>query len=155
MNNIWAPWRMEYVMTPKESTCIFCAAPDNQDPLILKKEQTCFAIMNRFPYTTGHCMVAPYRHVGDLDDVDEKEFFEIMSLVKVLVSSVRKAMNPQGFNIGCNIGSVSGAGVADHLHIHIVPRWHGDTNFMPVLGDVHIISEHIEKTRDKIMRNLP
>ena len=155
MNNIWAPWRMEYVTTPKESTCIFCTAPDNQDPLILKKEQTCFAIMNRFPYTTGHCMVAPYRHVGDLDDVDEQEFSQMMSLVKVLIGAVRKAMNPDGFNIGCNIGSVSGAGVADHLHIHIVPRWHGDTNFMPVLDDVHIISEHIEKTRDKIMRYLP
>jgi ATP adenylyltransferase len=146
---------MEYVTTPKENTCIFCTAPDNQDPLILKKEQTCFAIMNRFPYTTGHCMVAPYRHVGDLNDVDEQEFFQIMSLVKKMVSAVREAMNPQGFNIGCNIGAVSGAGVADHLHIHVVPRWNGDTNFMPVLSDVHIISEHIMKTRDKIMRNLP
>lgn len=146
---------MEYVTTPKENTCIFCTAPDNQDPLILKKEQTCFAIMNRFPYTTGHCMVAPYRHVGDLNDIDEQEFFQMMSLVKIMVSAVREAMNPQGFNIGCNIGAVSGAGVADHVHIHIVPRWNGDTNFMPVLSDVHIISEHIEKTRDKIMRNLP
>jgi len=146
---------MEYVTTPKESTCIFCAAPGNQDPLILKKEQTCFAIMNRFPYTPGHCMVAPFRHVADLNDLDEQELFGMMSLVKILANAVREAMNPQGFNIGCNIGSVSGAGVADHIHIHIVPRWNGDTNFMPVLGDVHIISEHIENTRDKIMRNLP
>ena len=146
---------MEYVTTPKENTCIFCTAPDNHDPLILKKEQTCFAIMNRFPYTTGHCMVAPYRHVGNLDDIEQQELVQMMSLVKTIASAVRKAMDPQGFNIGCNIGSVSGAGVADHLHIHIVPRWNGDTNFMPVLSDVHIISEHIEKTRDKIMRNLP
>jgi len=155
MNNIWAPWRMEYVTTPKENTCIFCTAPNNGDPLILKKEQTCFAIMNRFPYTTGHCMVAPYSHVGNLDDVKKEEFFELMSLVKTMVSALQEAMSPDGFNIGCNIGSVSGAGVADHIHMHIVPRWDGDTNFMPVLSNVHIISEHIEKTRDKIMRYIP
>lgn len=155
MINIWAPWRMEYVKSPKENTCIFCNAPKNNDPLILREESTCFAIMNRFPYTTGHCMVAPYRHVGDLSEIDDQEFIQIMSLVKTMVNAVRSAMNPQGFNVGCNIGSVSGAGIADHLHIHIVPRWDGDTNFMPVISDVHMISEHIEKTRDKILGNLP
>jgi ATP adenylyltransferase len=155
MNNIWAPWRMEYVKSPKENTCVFCDAPKNNDPLILREEPTCFAIMNRFPYTTGHCMVAPYRHVGDLSEIDDQEFIQIMSLVKTMVNAVRDAMNPQGFNVGCNIGSVAGAGIADHLHIHIVPRWDGDTNFMPVLSHVNMISEHIEKTRDKILRHLP
>ena len=154
MNNIWAPWRMDYVERPKQESCIFCTAANNGDSLILKKEQSCFAIMNRFPYTTGHCMVAPYRHVGDLADITEEESLQIMHLVKTVMGAVKKSVNPQGFNIGCNIGSVAGAGIADHIHIHIVPRWNGDTNFMPVLSDVHLISEHIEKTRDKIMRNL-
>jgi len=145
---------MDYVTQPKENVCVFCTAPNNGDPFILKKGKTCFAIMNRFPYTAGHCMVAPYRHVGDINAIDEEEFFAIMTMVRTMVSAVKNAMNPHGFNIGCNMGSVAGAGIADHLHIHIVPRWNGDTNFMPVLGDVHIISEHIEKTKDKILRNL-
>lgn len=155
MNNIWAPWRTEYVEKPKQGSCIFCTAASDGDPLLLRKEQTCFAIMNRFPYTAGHCMIAPNRHVGDLADITEEESLEIMNLVKTIMSAIKKAMNPQGFNIGCNIGSVAGAGIADHVHIHIVPRWKGDINFLPVLGDVHLISEHIEKTRDKILRNLP
>jgi len=145
---------MDYVTQPKEDTCVFCTAPNNGDPFVLRKEESCFAIMNRFPYTTGHCMVAPYRHIGDINTIDEEEFFAMMNLVRTMVRAIRSAMNPDGFNIGCNMGSVAGAGIADHLHIHIVPRWNGDTNFMPVLGDVHIISEHIEKTREKILRNL-
>jgi len=154
MNNIWAPWRMKYIARPKDSGCFFCEAPINEDPLVLIKLEHCFAIMNRFPYTSGHCMVAPYDHVGDLAGVGDAQFTEIMSLVKRITASIRSSMKPDGFNVGCNIGSVAGAGFADHIHIHIVPRWNGDTNFMPVLGDVHLISEHIEETRDKIMRTL-
>jgi ATP adenylyltransferase len=111
--------------------------------------------MNRFPYTTGHCMVAPYRHIGDLIELTQKEASEIMSMAQVIVAATRAALTPEGFNVGFNMGTVAGAGIADHLHMHIVPRWKGDTNFMPVLSDVHIISEHIAKTRDKIKRNLP
>lgn len=155
MNNLWAPWRTEYITSPKESVCVFCNAPKNKDPLILREGETCFAIMNRFPYNTGHCMIAPYRHVGDLTDINPQESLELMSLVQTIMKALRQALTPQGFNVGCNIGAVAGAGIADHLHIHIVPRWNGDTNFMPVISDAHIISEHIEKTRDKILRNLP
>lgn len=152
---IWAPWRIEYVTRPrKDSGCVFCAAPKEDDPLILKKETTCYAIMNRFPYTVGHCMVVPYRHVGDLIDLSGDELLEAMTLVKALMSGIRAAMNPAGFNVGVNIGSAAGAGIAEHLHVHIVPRWNGDTNFMPVLSDVSIVSEHIKKTRDRITRNL-
>jgi ATP adenylyltransferase len=106
--------------------------------------------MNRFPYTTGHCMVAPYRHVGALDDLSGEELSEMMAMVQRVVSACRAAMHPEGFNIGCNMGAVAGAGIADHLHMHVVPRWKGDTNFMPVIGDVHVISEHIAKTLERI-----
>ncbi len=154
MRNLWAPWRAEYISKSKELACIFCNAPKDNDSLILKRGKTCFSIMNRYPYTTGHCMVAPYRHVGNLDDLDEQEMHEIFTMVKELVSAIKECLKPQGFNIGCNLGKVAGAGFADHLHVHIVPRWTGDTNFMPVLADVHMISEHIEKTKEKIKGSL-
>ncbi len=154
MKDIWAPWRIEYITSPKASSCVFCEAPKNDDPLILAKEQYCFAIMNRFPYTAGHCMVVPYRHVGDLVEMNDDELRQAYGLVQKLVSAIRAAMKAEGFNIGCNIGAVAGAGIADHFHMHVVPRWNGDTNFMPVLGEVGVISEHILKTRDKIARYL-
>lgn len=154
MKNIWAPWRMEYIAGPKASSCILCEAPKTDDPLIITSERDCYAIMNRFPYAAGHCMVVPYRHVGDLAEMSEDELRQTMSLVTKLMSAIRAAMKPEGFNIGCNIGTVAGAGIADHVHMHVVPRWNGDTNFMPVLGGAGIISEHILKTRDKIARNL-
>ena len=150
MSTLWAPWRNEYISRPKDPSCVFCVAPQNNDPLILKKGASSFAIMNRFPYTTGHCLVAPYRHEGDIIEISEEELRDITSLIKEIVAAIRKAMNPDGFNVGSNIGSVAGAGIADHFHVHIVPRWAGDTNFMPVITDTHVISEHIMKTRDKI-----
>lgn len=153
---IWAPWRIEYITRRrKDAGCVFCAASREDDPLILKKDSTCFAIMNRFPYTAGHCMVVPYRHVGDLSDLSNDELLGLMTLANQLMTALRGAMNPAGFNVGVNIGSAAGAGIAEHLHMHIVPRWQGDTNFMPVLGDVSVISEHISKTRDRIAGNLP
>jgi ATP adenylyltransferase len=154
MNTIWAPWRIDYILSEKNSSCIFCAAPQQEDGLILVRGDLCFAVMNRFPYTTGHCMVSPYRHIGDINGLTREELSDMMSMVQNIIAAVRKAMNPDGFNVGCNLGTVAGAGIADHLHIHIVPRWRGDTNFMPVLGDVHIISEHIVKTLNKIKENL-
>ncbi|MGC9325803.1 MAG: HIT family protein [Desulfomonilia bacterium] len=155
MNTIWAPWRMEYITKPKENSCIFCSAPADGDHLILKRDTRCFSIMNRFPYTTGHCMVAPYRHIGDLHKLENEELYDILDMVRDIVSAIQISMNPQGFNIGCNIGTVAGAGIAEHIHFHVVPRWSGDTNFMPVISDVHVISEHIEKTLLKIKENLP
>ena len=102
--------------------------------------------MNRFPYTTGHCMIAPFRHIGDITALDEHESAEIISMLKGLVTALKVSIQPDGFNIGLNIGAIAGAGVEDHIHFHIVPRWRGDTNFMPVLADVHVISEHMAKT---------
>ncbi len=154
MKNIWAPWRIEYITGPKNNGCVFCDAPANNDPLILKKGGLVYAIMNRFPYTAGHCLVLPRRHVGDLTDLTPDETGEIMAMAQDITLAMRKALRPDGFNIGCNIGASAGAGIAEHFHMHIVPRWTGDTNFMPVLDDVHIISEHILQTRNKICENL-
>jgi ATP adenylyltransferase len=155
MNNIWAPWRIEYITSPKDSSCVFCSAPEAMDKLVLTSGRLCFAIMNRFPYTAGHCMVAPSRHVGDLTELSTEELSEIMTMAQSILAAMKPALKPQGFNVGFNLGDVAGAGIADHLHMHIVPRWKGDTNFMPVLGETHIISEHIENTRDRIKRYLP
>jgi ATP adenylyltransferase len=154
MKDIWAPWRIEYIQGPKPSSCVFCDAVRQGDPLVLKKGTGCFAIMNRFPYTAGHCMVVPDRHVGDLAELTPEEVSAVMSLVSDLMTAIRSVMHPDGFNVGCNIGKVAGAGIADHFHMHVVPRWSGDTNFMPVLGEVRIISEHITLTRDKIAKAL-
>jgi ATP adenylyltransferase len=155
MNNLWAPWRIEYLTSPKNLSCIFCTAPETKDKLMLYSGRLCFAIMNLFPYTTGHCMIVPYRHIGDFTELSAEELSEIMTMTQSILSAIKSALKPQGFNVGFNLGEVAGAGIADHLHMHIVPRWKGDTNFMPVLGEAHIISEHIEKTRDKIKENLP
>jgi ATP adenylyltransferase len=150
MNNIWAPWRAEYILGPKDNECIFCAASKGGDNLIIKEGRHCFSIMNRFPYTTGHCMIAPFRHIGDITALDEHESAEIISMLKGLVTALKVSIQPDGFNIGLNIGAIAGAGVEDHIHFHIVPRWKGDTNFMPVLADVHVISEHMAKTLEMI-----
>ena len=149
-NDIWAPWRMEYIKGAKSSSCVFCEAITAGNPLVLKKGQGCFAIMNRFPYTAGHCMVVPDRHVGDLSELTPEEVSSIMSLVRDLMTAIRATMRPEGFNVGCNIGKVSGAGIADHFHMHVVPRWNGDTNFMPVISDTRVISEAWRATYEKL-----
>lgn len=154
MNNIWAPWRIEYITSPKNSSCIFCSESPEQSRLIITKGRLCFAVMNRFPYTAGHCMVVPYRHVGDITELNPDELTEIMTLSQSIVIAMRTSLNPDGFNLGFNIGTAAGAGIDDHVHMHIVPRWKGDTNFMPVISDVHIISEHIDDTCKKIRENL-
>lgn len=151
MNNIWAPWRTEYVKAPKSSDgCIFCEAPEKADPLMIVSGSTCYAIMNRYPYAAGHCLVLPYRHANDLTVLNSSERSELLDLTVRLEEALRATLKPSGFNIGFNIGSDAGAGCAGHLHLHIVPRWPGDTNFMPVLADVHMISEHIEATCARI-----
>jgi len=150
MNNIWAPCRGEYILAPKHEGCLFCNALKEGHNLLIKKNSSSFAIMNRFPYSAGHCMVAPARHTGDINDLDDKEGADMFRLVKELTAAIKKSMRPEGFNIGINMGAAAGAGIADHIHVHIVPRWNGDTNFMPVLSEVHIVSEHIEKTLAKI-----
>jgi ATP adenylyltransferase len=154
---LWAPWRIEYIRGPKAGECIFCAAAANRDSgsdQVVATAETCFMMLNAFPYASGHVMVAPYRHVGELEALDDAELLEVMLLARRAVAALRDVMAPDGFNAGFNIGEVAGAGYADHLHLHVVPRWRGDTNFMPVLGGTRVISQALEETREALVAAL-
>jgi ATP adenylyltransferase len=150
---LWAPWRLEYVAGPKSGACIFCAAArdgegdaEGEQEHVIERGVRCFALLNAFPYTSGHLMVAPYRHVGDLTSLEEDELDEIMRMVRRMLEALRRLMHPDGFNIGLNLGESAGAGFKDHLHFHVVPRWSGDTNFMPVIGGARVISQALDAT---------
>ena len=148
MERLWAPWRLEYVQGTGSGECIFCLgdAGDDEARLVLHRGQHCFIIMNRFPYSNGHLMVAPLRHVADPGLLDAAEVAELHRLTTVSREILRDVCQAQGFNLGMNLGAVAGAGVTDHLHQHIVPRWAGDTNFMPVFADVRVIPQHLQAT---------
>lgn len=148
---VWAPWRIEYIRGEKDGECFLCrmfAESKDLENLILFRGETCAVTMNRFPYTSGHLMVAPYRHIAEPDDLSAEEDREFSALTKRAVAALRAALQPEGFNIGINLGQVAGAGLESHLHQHIVPRWSGDTNFMPVLGGPRVIPEALETTRN-------
>jgi ATP adenylyltransferase len=153
MENLWAPWRIDYILGKKSAGCIFCDKPsENKDEenLILLRGKFNFIILNAFPYNNGHMMVVPYRHTAVLSGWQPEEQQEMMDLADFGVELLRKTMRPDGFNLGINMGLVAGAGVADHIHLHIVPRWNGDTNFMPVLSDTRVLSEHLRATYGKL-----
>jgi ATP adenylyltransferase len=155
---LWAPWRIEYITGPKEGDCIFCAAAAsrNEDPAHQPVDRTehCLTILNAFPYAPGHVMVAPVRHVGTLEDLTPDEMLETMQLARRAILAIRRAMTPDGFNVGYNLGKVAGAGIVDHLHLHVVPRWSGDTNFMPVLADTDVMPQALAATRDVLVEAL-
>jgi len=155
MKIMWAPWRIEYIRSPKHDGCIFCDFPkENHDKerLILYRGKHCFIIMNNYPYNPGHVMIAPYRHVGRWEDLTDYELLEMMQLSQLMIKALKKTMNPQGFNMGVNLGRVAGAGIDDHVHLHIVPRWNGDTNFMPVIADTKVIPESLEEAYDELKK---
>ena len=141
---LWAPWRIEYIQGEKSDRCIFC---DPDPGHVIERGQHCFTILNTYPYAPGHVMVAPYRHVGELGELSDAELLEQMRLARRAVEAQRAAMTPDGFNVGLNLGKVAGAGIADHVHLHVMPRWSGDNNFMPVLGDTHVIAQALDATR--------
>jgi len=147
---LWAPWRIDYIKsTHKHSGCIFCEFPkqdEDQKNLIVYRGARGFVIMNRYPYNNGHLMIVPYLHTGELDDLSVEDKLELFDFLQMSKNILTKLMKPQGFNIGMNIGRVAGAGITNHLHFHIVPRWGGDTNFMPVCGHTKVISEALEET---------
>lgn len=150
---LWAPWRMEYILHEAEQGCIFCDKPkeaNDRQNLILCRGQTCFVIMNRFPYNNGHLMVVPFRHLGDLEEMNATERLEMMTITAACLQVLRKAVHPEGFNLGMNLGAVAGAGIDDHVHMHIVPRWKADTNFMPVVGHTKVVSEGLWETYDRL-----
>jgi len=153
MEQLWAPWRIQYVTRPKESGCILChKSKENKDEtnFILHRSQNNFLILNAFPYNPGHLMIAPYRHVANLQDLSDDELTDHFNLVKKSLALLKEILNPDGFNIGLNIGKAAGAGIEEHLHTHIVPRWQGDVNFMPVLSNTRIISEELAATYKKL-----
>ena len=150
---IWAPWRIEYIRRPKGDGCIFCRAVEadaDRDNLVLTRGEKVFVILNRFPYTAGHMMVVPMRHVADPEDLELGEVTELWALFTRAKAALSQAFRPHGYNVGLNLGIAAGAGVADHLHLHVVPRWAGDTNFMPAVGEVAVISQHLADMYDSL-----
>jgi ATP adenylyltransferase len=149
---IWAPWRLEYVKDASkdsEETCIFCAKPaedDDEANLIVHRGERCFVILNLFPYTNGHLMIAPYEHLATLQGLEEETTAEMMALSKRAIEILEDRYSPQGYNVGFNQGRVAGAGVEHHIHMHVVPRWGGDTNFMPVLADTRVMPQSLEES---------
>ncbi|NOX97870.1 MAG: HIT domain-containing protein [Nitrospirae bacterium] len=158
MKRIWAPWRMKYILKKdKEQTCLFCRKPkENRDEenYLLVRGETSFLMLNTYPYSNGHLLVVPYKHVSRLDNLEGRELLELMMLTRKATELLEKVIQPQGFNIGMNLGKVAGAGIADHLHLHIVPRWEGDTNFMPVVSETKVIPEHLETTYQKLKKTI-
>ena len=150
MKTVWAPWRIEYILSDKEEGCIFCDALSNNDELTLFKGEITMAMMNKYPYINGHILVAPVRHLSSLNELNPEEMQSLLATVEKSVGIIKKAMNPDGFNVGLNLGKVAGAGVEEHLHFHIVPRWLGDTNAFTVFADVRVIPEHLQTTYNNL-----
>lgn len=148
MERLWAPWRSKFVKARKKKRCIFCLkTKKDKEVFVVKKSKFSFALLNIYPYNNGHVMVSPYRHVKDLKELRDKELLDIMKLVQEMQALLEKKLKPHGFNIGINTGKVAGAGYRGHVHIHIVPRWSGDTNFMPVTGNTKVIPQSLEELR--------
>ncbi len=154
MDNLWAPWRMEYILgEAKIDGCIFCTEGVDgfdRERLILHVGDKAMIIMNRYPYNNGHLLVAPIRHAARPQDLSPEETLELWSTVNKAIDCLKELMNPDGFNLGVNLGQVAGAGIEEHLHVHVVPRWAGDTNFMTVLGEIRSIPEHLHQTFDRL-----
>lgn len=158
MERLYSPWRAKYIASfgkgeTEDKRCVFCDAVErNQDEkmLIVWRGKACFIMMNLYPYNNGHLLVLPYRHVAALSDLTDEERLDMMKAVQVSMQVLERAMNPHGFNIGSNLGRVGGAGIVDHIHFHVVPRWNGDTNFMPILAETKVISEDLRDTLMKL-----
>ncbi len=153
MEQIWAPWRIKYIEMEKPKGCILCDKPkQNSDTLnyILYRADKNFIIMNSYPYNPGHLMIAPYRHIASLEELSNAELHEHFETVSRSIKVLRQVFRPAGFNIGINLGRVAGAGIDDHVHTHIVPRWQGDTNFMPVTADIKVVNEALAETYKKL-----
>ena len=150
---LWAPWRLEYVThADEQSGCVFCAeaAGEVEDSLMVRRGDRAFAVLNKFPYSSGHLLIAPFAHVGELAEVGDEAALDVHRLALGAIEALRTVYEPDGFNLGWNLGRVAGAGIADHVHLHVVPRWSGDTSFMPVLGDVKVLPEHLHATRERL-----
>ena len=148
MDKLWAPWRIKYVQGKQKKGCIFCQKPrqkNDKKNYIIERRKYAFSILNIYPYNNGHIMVAPYKHIADLERLTATELKEMMELLIDTKKTLKKKLNPHGFNIGINLGKVAGAGIDKHLHIHLVPRWEGDTNFVPIISNTKIISQSLDE----------
>ncbi len=159
MEQLWAPWRLEYVQHADEGDeCVFCRAvalPGDEPGLVVHRAELAFALLNKFPYASGHLMVAPVRHGTAFDTLEEAEVLAVHRLAVEGIEALRAVYAPDGFNVGWNLGRVAGAGIVEHGHVHVVPRWSGDTNFMPVLADVKVVPEHLVETRRRLSEAWP
>jgi ATP adenylyltransferase len=160
MEPLHAPWRIQYILTPKPvsaDAAVFrqiAASNDDEGNYVIAREKTCFAVLNRYPYTGGHLLVVPYKQTADLNDLTGEELRDLMTLVRRCRNALCATMKPDGFNIGLNLGKVAGAGIVDHLHFHVVPRWNGDTNFMPVIGNTTVLPEAMADVAAKLRAEL-
>ena len=153
MERIWAPWRLEYIQRADELPgCVFCLAAQgsDEDGLVVHRGERAFVLLNKFPYASGHLMVAPLRHVADFDELENEEALEIHRLAAQGLGALASVYEPQGYNLGWNLGRVAGAGVIDHVHLHVVPRWAGDTNYMPVLADTRVMPQTLEQSYEAL-----
>jgi ATP adenylyltransferase len=153
MEQIWAPWRMEYIERTSDGDCVFClisVSEDDASSNVLFRGRHTYVVMNRYPYSNGHLMIAPFAHMPDYTDLDESTLVECSVVTQKTLQCLREAFAPDGINVGLNLGRVAGAGIVDHVHLHVVPRWEGDTNFMPVVADTKVISEHIRRTYERL-----
>ena len=153
MERVFTPWRIEYVRKASQPGCLLCGlleAGNDREALIVHRGERVYIVLNKYPYNNGHFMVVPYRHASSLEELSSEELAELMALVNLGTRALRACMNPEGFNIGANIGKVAGAGVKDHVHMHVVPRWGGDSNFMAVVADVKLIPQALEETYDQL-----
>lgn len=150
---LWAPWRLEYIKGPKADECIFCTKPqagDDRGTYIVRRGEHCFTILNAFPYNNGHVMVAPYRHVPSIEQLEGRALLELMTMAQDSLGALRRAYGPEGFNLGINQGKVAGAGVEHHVHLHVVPRWGADTNFMPVVSGTRVLPQSLADSYDAL-----
>jgi len=158
LERLWSPWRMAYIeQASKSKECIFCEKPrERRDRvnLILARGRLCFVMLNAYPYNSGHVMIAPYRHVGHPARLNDGEMYELFRLLKTFINVLDKTYSPSGYNIGMNVGRASGAGIPGHLHLHVVPRWVGDTNFMPVIAETKVLPEVLDQSYEKIFAAL-
>jgi len=158
VEQLWAPWRLEYIKSADEEPgCLFCAAVEGEDEerLVVHRGRRAIVLLNKFPYASGHFMVAPTRHIGEFDELEDDEVLELHRLASSGIGALAQLYRPQGYNLGWNLGRVAGAGIVDHIHLHVVPRWAGDTNFMPVLADVKVLPEHLAETRRRLTESWP
>jgi ATP adenylyltransferase len=158
VKQLWAPWRLEYIKSAdEEDGCVFCAAVEggDEDKLVVHRGEKTIVLLNKFPYSSGHFMAAPIRHIAEYGELDDDEVLELHRFASAGMEALGELYNPHGYNVGWNLGRVAGAGIVDHVHLHVVPRWGGDTNFMPVLADVKVLPEHLQETRARLAEAWP